>query len=78
MSGEMKKRPLAKAKAKRGRPTLCTPALTEEICELLADGNTIAASCESLNVGVPTYHEWRQKNPDFMDATTRAEGKSTN
>jgi hypothetical protein len=72
----MKKRPLAKAKARPGRPTLCTPAVTEKICELLADANTIAASCESLGIGVSTFHEWRQKNPDFADATTRARAEA--
>jgi len=74
----MKKLPFANAKekAKRGRPTLCTPALIEKICELLADANTIAASCESLGIGVSTFHEWRQRNPDFADATTRARAKA--
>jgi hypothetical protein len=72
----MKKFSLAKVKAKPGRPTLCTPALTEKICELLADANTIAASCESVGIGVSTFHEWRQKNPDFADATTRARAEA--
>jgi hypothetical protein len=71
----MKKLPLAN-KAKLGRPTLCTPALTAKICELLADSNTIAAACESLGIGVSTFHEWRQKNPDFADATTRARAEA--
>jgi hypothetical protein len=72
----MKNPSLAKVKAKPGRPTLCTPVLTEKICELLADANTIAASCESLGIGVSTYHEWRQRNPDFADATTRARAEA--
>src|SRR5713101_7009419 len=72
----MKKFSLAKIKAKPGRPTLCTPALTEKICELLADANTIAASCESVGVGVSTFHQWRHKNPDFADATTRARAEA--
>jgi transposase-like protein len=68
---EMKKRP-----SKLGRPTLCTPALTKKICKPLADGHTIAASCESLGVGLSTFHQWRQKYPDFADAVTRARAKA--
>jgi terminase small subunit-like protein len=60
----------------RGRPTLCTPALTQKICEFLADANTISASCETQGIGVSTYHEWRNKYPDFSDATTRARAEA--
>src|SRR6478736_1080998 len=74
--GPKKKRPLAKAKPKRGRPTLCTPSLTKEICKPIADGHTIAASCESLGIGVSTFHEWRQKYPDFADSITRARAQA--
>jgi hypothetical protein len=72
----MKNLSLSKVKAKPGRPTLCTPALTEKICEVLADANTIASSCESVGIGVSTFHEWRHKNPDFADATTRARAEA--
>jgi hypothetical protein len=72
----MKKLPCAQVRAKRGRPTLCTPALTEKICKLLADANTIAASCESLGIGTSTFHEWQHKNPDFADAATRARAEA--
>lgn len=72
----MKKFRLRNTKAKRGRPTLCTPALTAKICDLLAESNTIAASCESLGIGLSTFHEWRRKNPDFADAITRARAEA--
>jgi len=63
-----------RTKLKLGRKTLLNPALRKKLCVLLADANTIAASCAACGLGVSTYHEWRSKNPDFADATTRARG----
>lgn len=60
----------------RGRKTLLTRALQERICALLADANTIAASCEAQGIGVSTYHEWQHKYPDFVAATTRARAQA--
>ncbi len=63
-------------KRKRGRPSLLDERLQKRLCKLLADANTISASCESLGISTTTYHAWRAKYPDFLAATTRARGQA--
>lgn len=61
------------------RPTDCTPELTELVCNELRAGFSILMTCEYCNIGVSTYHEWRQRGEAgeepfaaFTDKTTRA------
>lgn len=48
----------AHAVTKRGRPSLYTPEIADEICERLADGETLISICEAKNM--PTEAAVRQ------------------
>jgi hypothetical protein len=41
-----------------GRPTACTPELTERICEDLRRGLTFKMACEGAGIVADTGHEW--------------------
>jgi hypothetical protein len=57
-----------------GRRSLLTPAMQKRICGLLAKGNTIITTCDTVGISVRTYHEWCEKQPHFLHATSRARG----
>lgn len=44
-----------------GRETLCTPELTEEICQVLRAGNYITVACEYVGISARTYHYWCER-----------------
>jgi hypothetical protein len=41
-----------------GRRTICTPELTEQICQILRAGNYICAACDYVGINESTYHSW--------------------
>ena len=68
-----------------GRPTACTPELTERICEDLRRGLTFKMACEGAGISQHTGHEWTRRGQldldggrsattwaRFAQATTRA------
>jgi hypothetical protein len=59
-----------------GRKTLLTKPLQRKIERLLAQGHTIATVCQTVAIGERTYYQWREKHPQFSQATTCAIGKS--
>ena len=59
-----------------GRRSLFTPALQERICNLLAKSNTIVTTCDTVGISERTYHEWCEKQPQFLRATSRARGEA--
>jgi hypothetical protein len=59
-----------------GRKTLLTAQLQRRICKLLAQGHTIATVSAMVSIGERTFYEWREKHPQFSQATTCAIGKS--
>jgi len=59
-----------------GRKTILTPPLQRKICALLERGHTVSAVCAATSIGERTFYEWREKHPQFSQATTCAIGKS--
>jgi len=68
-----------------GRPTACTPELTERICEDLRRGLTFKMACEGAGITAAAGHEWVRRGSvdleagrtvtryaEFAEATTRA------
>jgi hypothetical protein len=55
-----------------GRRSLLTPALQKRICGLLAKGNTQVTTCDAVGISLRTYHEWCERHPHFLHATSRA------
>ena len=63
----------------RGRPTDCTPEVTERVCRDLRAGLTVASACHSGGISTSSYCDWRVRGESgeepfagFLDATTRA------
>jgi len=52
-----------------------TPEIVENICKLLADGQTIAYAVQSEKVAQKTFYEWKKKYPDFAEKVRQAENK---
>jgi hypothetical protein len=61
---------------KHGRRSLLTPALQKRICQLLAKGNTIVATCDHVGIAEATFHQWCEARPEFLESTSRARGKA--
>lgn len=67
----------------RGRPTDCTPEITEIICAELREGLSIASACAAAGVHRSSFHEWVSRSDegppfsDFADATTKARAAGT-
>jgi len=59
---------------KRGRPTRLNSELTRQICQLLSEGITVAATCDALGVAESRYFEWL-KQEEFQEQATRARAK---
>jgi hypothetical protein len=63
-------------KKKVGRKTLLNAKLQKQICDLLAEGVPIGATCDAVGIGQKTYFEWCNRNPQFSQVTTRARGQA--
>jgi hypothetical protein len=61
---------------RKGRRSLYTPALQKRICQLLAKGNTIVATCDHVGISDRLFHQWCEDRPHFLQATMRARGKA--
>ncbi len=76
MPGKAKTKPKKAAKGEppaAGRRSIYTEALAQEICERIAQGETLAKICEDDHIPDPqTVHFWRHKHPTFFDAFARA------
>jgi hypothetical protein len=59
-----------------GRRSLYSPQMQKRIVKLLEKGNTIAAVCDIQGISTVTYHDWCDKHPNFLAATSRARGKA--
>ena len=70
-----------------GRPTKCTPELTEKICEYLASGCYVCTACDLCGIDQSTYHRWRERGENgeepycefvkaIKDAEARAEARA--
>jgi hypothetical protein len=56
-----------------GRPTLKTPELCKEICERMAEGETLTNICRDADMPAwTTLHDWKQADESFRQALTRA------
>lgn len=65
-----------------GRPTLYTPELGRQICELISYGVPVKLACRAKGLGKQTYYDWRAKaeagDPEyaqFMDDVNAAHAK---
>ena len=59
--------------AKRGRPTSYTPALAEEICTRLVNGEYLIHICADSHIPhISTVGSWAIDHPDFAAMYTRA------
>ncbi len=58
-----------------GRPSEYTPALGNELIELMATGLSLTAAAASLGFHRDTMYDWSQKHPEFSDALKLAKGK---
>lgn len=61
--------------AKRGRPTVMTEAVQDEILDRLASGESVAAICALEHMPSPSaLFNFLEKNPSFVERYTRACG----
>ena len=51
----------------RGRPTMLTPELREELCAHLAQGAPIKTACEAVGISKATYYSWRTRGKTARD-----------
>lgn len=58
-----------------GRPTDFTPALGEEILQLMASGLSLAAAAAELGVHRQRVYAWEAKHPEFGDTIKLARVK---
>jgi hypothetical protein len=74
---ERKSRTLALRKPRKlGRRSLYSPAMKKRICRLLEKGNTIITTCDHVGITTTTFHNWCERDIDFLAATMRARGKA--
>ena len=66
-----------------GRPTKCTPELTEKICEYLASGCYVCTACALVGISDQTLSNWKQRGEageepylGFVDAIKDAEARA--
>ena len=55
-----------------GRPTAYKPKTAQEICALIAQGKSLTAACETLQIEERTVYRWMFANPDFRQDLYRA------
>ena len=61
------------AQKKPGRQTLYTPEIADEICERIANGETLRAICRSPGMPVwRTVYDWLEAHESFATAYARA------
>ena len=61
------------AKRERGRPSLYTVALAEEICQRLGKGEPLAVICRDEHMpAVRTVSDWKEAYPEFSANFARA------
>jgi hypothetical protein len=66
-----------------GRPTDCTPEVTEAVCAELREGLSIASACAAAGIDRATFHRWIARGDegppfsDFRNATTKARAVGT-
>lgn len=49
-----------------GRRTICTPELTEQICQILRAGNYICAACDYVGITEASFHGWAKRGRDEL------------
>jgi hypothetical protein len=66
---------------RRGRKTLCTPALTQRVCKHISNACTVQSACECEGISTKSFFEWLNKGEagqrpysKFRDAVMRAKG----
>jgi hypothetical protein len=57
---------------KRGAPTTKTPTLIAAICEAIASGVSVRATCETLKISRSALHDWLLEDHEFADQYARA------
>jgi len=57
---------------KRGRPTKYTDEKADELCALIAEGNSAVRACKQVGVPLTTFYNWQRERPDFLGQVTRA------
>lgn len=66
---------VTKAAAKTGRPTKCTPELTENLCRLIVKIGYPGVAAETLGVHRVTVYRWMAEDEDFAAAVTQAKAQ---
>ena len=60
---------------KKGRPTTFTQQLADQICERMANGETLRAVCRDIGLPPSTVIEWTMNNKTFSEQYTQARQK---
>lgn len=60
---------------KKGRPTTFTQQLADQICERMANGETLRAVCRDIGTQHSTVIEWTFNNKPFSDQYAQARQK---
>ena len=60
---------------KKGRPTTFTQQLADQICERMANGQTLRAVCRDIDLPPSTVIEWTMNNKTFSEQYTQARQK---
>jgi len=53
------------AKPKGGRPSTYSESVADDVCERIADGESLLAVCAAIGAPRSTVREWIAANPDF-------------
>ncbi len=65
-------------KRKRGRPSIYSPEVCEEICLRLSKGETMTRICEDDHMpSIATVFRWEIERPDFRELSSRARENGT-
>lgn len=57
------------------RPSEYTPALCNEVINLMAEGLSLTAAMAELGFHRDTAYDWQEKFPEFSDAVKKGQGK---
>ena len=60
---------------KKGRPTTFTQQLADQICERIANGETLRAVCRDIQFAPSTVIEWTMNNKTFSEQYAQARQK---
>jgi hypothetical protein len=58
------------------RPTKYTEEKAAAICKAIENGNTFRVAALTNGIQESTFHEWRNKYPEFSERTRAAEAKA--